>query len=54
MSNGWEHRPLKKSDLKIGGNLNTTSLKIPLTTKAVSGDKVIFVLYILKLKNQYS
>ena len=27
----------EKSGLEIGGNLNTTSLKIPLTTKVVSG-----------------
>ena len=27
----------EKSGLEIGGNLNTTSLKIPQTTKIVSG-----------------
>ena len=54
MDNGREQGPLKKrSGLEIGGNLNTTSLKIPLTTKVVSGGvtksllfKKLYILYL--------
>ena len=38
MDRGLETTTVKeKSGLEIGGNLNTTSLKIPLTIKVVSG-----------------